>query len=66
MVEFGFIDLDGKVTHVRTIPQASIAACPHYIMAPEHYRDDNTCRCDDPTHTEMKEWGYNWREEAWR
>jgi len=30
-------------------------------MMPEHY-DESTgsCRCDDPNHAEMVEWGYIW------
>jgi hypothetical protein len=34
-------------------------------MVPEHYRDDNSCRCDDESHTEMAEWGYKWNGEQW-
>jgi len=42
-------------------------ACPHVILMPEHYRPDGTCRCNDPEHNEMEEWGYEWDadEEAW-
>lgn len=43
-----------------TIPQSAIQACPYVILAPEHYREDNTCRCNDEQHTEMAEWGYSW------
>lgn len=35
--------------------------CPHYIMAPEHYRPDGTCKCDDPDDPHMAEWGYTWQ-----
>jgi hypothetical protein len=34
--------------------------CPHLILVPEHYRDDNTCKCDDPNERVMAEWGYKW------
>jgi hypothetical protein len=47
-------------TDVRDIPTLAIKACPHFIMVAEHYRDDNTCRCNDPKHKEMHEWGYEW------
>jgi hypothetical protein len=53
-------------TEVRDIPIEAIKACRHYVMTPEHYRDDNTCRCDDPDHAEMKSWGYRWRDGQWR
>lgn len=66
MVEFGELHPDGTVTNLRTIPQAAIAACPHFIMVPEHYRPDNTCRCDDHDATEMSEWGYVWDGQHWK
>lgn len=65
MVEFGELHPDGTLVNRRTIPQTEIMRCPHLIMVPEHYRDDNTCRCDDPDHTEMREWGYVWSGAAW-
>lgn len=27
---------------------------------PEHYRTNGICRCNDPYHSVMKEWGYTW------
>jgi hypothetical protein len=60
-VEFGTLHSDGTVTDVR-----DIAACPHYILVAGHYRDDGTCRCNDPGHSEMIEWGYRWRDGLWR
>ena len=40
----------------------NVADCPFFIMMPEHFRDDGTCRCDDPAHrATMKEWGYSVR-----
>jgi hypothetical protein len=53
-------------TKVRLTKQADIKGCPHIIFAGEHYREDGTCRCDDPQHVEMKEWGYTWRDGRWR
>jgi len=47
---------------VFTISQAAIKRCPHFILVPDHYRYDNTCRCDDPTHIEMIGYGYIWNE----
>ncbi len=65
-VRFGMIADDGKITNERLIRLADIKACPHLIMVPEHFRDDGTCRCDDPEHTEMVDAGYEWRDGAWR
>lgn len=66
MTEFFDMDADGEVTHTRTIDQSSMLACPHFIISPEHYRKDESCRCDDRTHTEMAEWGYTWSEQEGR
>lgn len=38
--------------------------CPHFILAGDHYRQDGTCRCNDITHTEMDDWGYEWNSTA--
>lgn len=51
---------------VHTLKQASVARCPHFILLPEHYRADESCYCDDPTHVEMKEWGYRWNKKTER
>lgn len=64
MTQFGRLNPDGTVTHIKTIKQSSMMKCPFFIMVPEHYRDDESCRCDDPTHREMSEWGYRWDPEA--
>lgn len=55
-----------KNAKIRAIKQQLIMECPHYIIMPQHYRDDDSCRCDDPTHTEMEEWGYAWDGDVWR
>ena len=60
MTEFGRLHEDGRYEHIRTLPQAAMQKCPHFIMVAEHYRKDYTCRCNDPAHVEMKEWGYKW------
>ena len=68
MVEFSRGELvDGRlrVVPVRTIKQSSIGNCPHFIFDPEHYRVDESCRCDDPNHTDMAEWGYVWDGKLW-
>lgn len=53
------------VTTVKTIKRSDIVACPHFIMVPEHYRPSGVCRCTDPDHTEMAEWGYSWNGRRW-
>ena len=57
---------NGKLvtTHVRTLSQSAMLACPHFIMDPSHYRTNSTCRCDDHMHVEMLEWGYEWDNES--
>lgn len=44
----------------RAIKITSIQRCPHGIWTPSHYRDDESCRCNDPGHNAMKHWGYVW------
>ena len=62
-IRFSEIDKDLKETNIRYISTADIGACPHVIMIARHYRDNGKCYCDDPSHTEMAEWGYTWDEE---
>jgi len=49
--------LRGEVRVLRTM---DIKKCRFVILAPEHYRDDGSCKCDDPEHREMmiREWEY--------
>ena len=47
-------------THSVTMQQSMLQACPHFIIAPEHYRANGTCKCNDPYDQNMKEWGYTW------
>jgi hypothetical protein len=46
---------------VYNMRQSSIQACPHFIMVPEHYRADGTCKCNDPAEQQkmVEEWGYS-------
>lgn len=69
MTRFSKLDLvDGKLveSHVRVIKQSDMLKCPHVLMVAEHYRDDGSCRCNDPDHKEMAEWGYSWKGGRWR
>ena len=64
MVRFSklIIGADGKPvdTEIREIRQSDIMKCPHYIMLPEHYNSEGTCKCRDPNETVLAEWGYVW------
>lgn len=51
---------------IRILHSKDIQKCPHVIMVPEHYREDGSCRCTDPDHKEMVEWGYVWEDGRWR
>lgn len=66
MTEFGILDETGKYRHVRTLSQEVMRRCPHFIMVPEHYREDETCRCNDPGHAHMADWGYHWSNKSGR
>lgn len=65
--EIRFSDLtpEGEEVNVRTLRQSTVMKCPHYILVPEHYRVDGTCRCDDPEHKVMRSWGYRWDGRRW-
>ena len=62
-IQFGTLQPDGTVTNQRTIKHSTIRSCPHLIMVADHYREDGTCKCDDPNEKVMVEWGYRWNEE---
>ena len=59
-VKCGTLHPDGTVTNIRMIKQSDMLKCPHCIVMPDHYREDGTCKCDDPVEQAMmiKEWGY--------
>jgi hypothetical protein len=68
-IEFGKGELrDGElvVVETRLIRQSDVQRCPHFILLGEHYREDGTCRCNDPEATEMVGWGYTWKDGQWR
>lgn len=58
-VWFGDLTESG-VENERLIRRADIAACLFVILMPEHYRQDGSCKCDDPSDTDMASWGYSW------
>lgn len=65
MDERGITFIDGINGPVRVIKRTDIAKCPHVILVAAHYRDDGSCRCNDPNETIMAEWGYKWDGEKW-
>lgn len=60
VIQFGTLHPSGLVDNVKVLKQSDIGKCPHVIFEPSHYRENGSCRCDDPNHTEMGEWGYKW------
>jgi hypothetical protein len=49
---------------VRILKQSDIGKCPHVIFMPDHYREDGSCKCNDPDDKEMAEWGYVWSDKT--
>ena len=66
VIEFLKMDSKGAVTPVRTLKQSSLLQCPWHIMVAAHYREDETCKCDDLTERKrmVKEWDYKMRDFA--
>ena len=46
-ISFRTLDKDGTVTNVRLIKQSDIQKCPLFILVPEHYKADGSCKCFD-------------------
>jgi hypothetical protein len=42
------LNWDGKLMEFRQISTADIKKCPSFILLPSHYRDDGSCRHDEP------------------
>ena len=49
-----------QTAKVTIMKQSDMLKCRFCIIAPEHYREDGSCKCDDPDHRKMmiKEWEY--------
>ncbi len=45
---------------IRNMKQSDVLKCPFVIIAPEHYRSDGTCKCDDQAERDrmIREWEY--------
>jgi hypothetical protein len=57
---FGTLHSDGSLTNVRRVLQSDMLRCPHAIFDAAHYRDDGSCKCNDPEEQArmIREWGY--------
>jgi hypothetical protein len=68
MTRFSTVTPDGRgglvESNVRVLNQSDMVRCPHVIMMPDHYREDGTCKCNDPNEKVMREWGYRWDKKA--
>ena len=60
-VVFGTLLPNGRVINLQKIPQSQFVRCPFFIFDPSHYREDGSCKCNDPVYrkTVMKKWGYS-------
>jgi hypothetical protein len=58
-IQFGTLTEEDLV-NIRMIKQSDIKRCRFFILVPEHYREDGSCKCDDADHRKMmiREWGY--------
>lgn len=45
---FNTMDSEGHVTHIKTLSRDTIGRCPSFILLASHYRDDGSCRHDEP------------------
>jgi len=59
-IMFGTLHPDGSVTNARNIRREDIGKCKFFIMNPDHYREDGSCKCNDREHRAMmiREWEY--------
>jgi len=64
--QFGTLQPNGEVVEKPPVSYSTIGNCPYVIFDPIHYRDDGSCKCNDPEETIMVEWGYTWDEELGR
>ena len=59
-IEFGTLNPDGNLTNVRNIRHTDVRKCRFFILVHDHYREDGSCKCNDPEHRAMmiREWEY--------
>ena len=60
-ITFGTINQNGVTTNSRQIAQADIRKCKFSILVAEHYREDGSCKCNDPVERKkmIEEWEYS-------
>ncbi len=60
-IQFGTLNQDGTITNKRELKQSNIAACTFFIMMPEHYRENGSCKCNNREHRTImiREWKYS-------
>jgi len=59
-IMFGTLNPNGQITDSREIRRGDIAKCKFFILSPEHYREDGSCKCNDREHRAkmIRDWGY--------
>jgi len=59
-IQFGTLTTEGTVINVREIKHSSICKCPFFILVPDHYRSDGSCKCNDRAERDkmIAEWEY--------
>ena len=56
----------GRIVARGTISFDVLARCPKFLFSPDHYRDDGSCKCNDPNHDVMRDHGYVFENGGWR
>ena len=59
-MKFASLNQNGTLSNVREVDQKTFARCPFHIFDPSHYRNDGSCKCNDPDERKkmIKDWGY--------
>ena len=57
---------DGERLVTTRVQQIDPSVCAHVIFLPSHYRENGTCKCDDPGEIVMRSWGYKWSRKSGR
>ena len=56
------MNMEEQLKHGKMVilKQSDMLKCRFAIMMPEHYRQDGTCKCNDPEHRKMmiRDWEY--------
>lgn len=60
MTKVTFTSLDNEGNQIGSVTVVDTCNCPHQILIASHYRDNGTCKCDDPNDPDMAEREYEW------